>query len=155
MRRSSSWLLAGLAGTVLLSGPAMAAKLPSTATPMTPEDVTKVFSGKTLLAPNSDTFVMPQGTTKGVVGKPKITGPFTGTWSVSGNEFCMENVSPGETTSMKDCIKLWRDGRKVYTLWTARSDGKGIDYVDGYDPFLPKTRAGDIVSQRYQKAGGL
>jgi hypothetical protein len=149
--------LARLCGAVLVglaAVPAAAVELPSSATPMSPDDVTKVFAGKTLLGPASDTFVATTGTTKGVYGKPKIIDTFTGTWTVSDNQFCMENVSPHSASPARECIKLWRDGRRIYTLWSERSDGVAVDEVNGYTPYLPKTRQGDVVSQRYQKAGG-
>jgi len=137
------------------AGIAVAVQLPQTAAPMSAADATRAFAGKTLLGPTYDAFIAADGTTKGITGKPKIVDTFTGTWSVTDNEFCIERHGVVQTTPAKDCTKLWRDGYRVFTLWSTRSDGAVVDEVNGYLPYGPKTRAGDIVSQRYQKAGGL
>jgi hypothetical protein len=141
---------AGLA----FAGPAAAVPLPATATPLSDAELSKLLIGRTFLTPTMDAFVAPGGSTKGVVGKPKITGTFTGHWTISGNEFCMATTAQGQTAEVKDCLKVWRDGPRLYSLYTARSDGVAVDDQQGYLSYGPRTRAGDVVSGRYTKAGG-
>lgn len=147
----------GLCATAIMMltmGVALAVPLPSTAVPMTKEEVVQIHVGRTLQAPDSDTFIADDGTTKGVYGKPKIIDTFTGKWTVTDNEFCMENQPASSSAPTKDCTKFWKDGRRVFVLWSVRSDGKDVDTVNGYQPFLPKRRTGDVVSGRYKAAGG-
>jgi hypothetical protein len=146
--------LSAMAFVMLATDAAYAVPLPETAVPMTREEVVQIHVGRTLQAPDSDTFVAEDGTTKGIYGKPKIIDTFTGKWTVVDNEFCMENQPGSSSAPTKDCTKFWKDGRRFFVLWSVRSDGKAVDAVNGYQPFLPKRRTGDVVSGRYKAAGG-
>ena len=121
---------------------------------MSAADATRAFAGKTLLGPTYDAFIAADGTAKGITASRRSSTP-SPALDVTDNEFCIERHGVVQTTPAKDCTKLWRDGYRVFTLWSTRSDGAVVDEANGYLPYGPKTRAGDIVSQRYKKAGGL
>jgi hypothetical protein len=146
-------LILALAGLAVAS-PAAAVPLPQTAAPVSEAEMAKLFTGRTFLTPSMDAFIAPGGSTKGVVGKPRITGTFTGRWAITGNEFCMTTTAQGQSAEAQDCIKVWRDGPRLYSLYSSRSDGIAVDDKQGYLPYGPRTRTGDVVTGRYTKAGG-
>ncbi|MFD1982649.1 hypothetical protein ACFSOZ_08165 [Mesorhizobium newzealandense] len=147
-----------LLGAVLTSfacGSAWADKLPKDAVELTADEVKAIYSGKTGFYIVSNIYYAPDGTTKGIFGKPKITTTFRGTWSVSGNEICAKNKAKGDPKIYTDCNKFWRSGKKVYDLWTVHYDGSKPDLKGGYaTDTLKLFKNGDSVSKKYAASGG-
>lgn len=140
---------------ILLAGVAFAEALPPGTTPLSSDAVAKIYSGKTALWKDSDVYFAPDGTAKGVLGKPKTTGATMGTWAVSGNEMCLYAFRQHEGATFRDCYKYWRDGKRLLTLWSGHSDGTPVDLRDGYyTGEEDKLKPGDLVSARYAAAGG-
>jgi len=146
----------GLATALIVCGAsvAWADRLPKNASPMSADEITKLYAGQTQVSKVSDIFFDPSGTTKGIFGKPKATGTFSGKWTVMGNEFCMTNSPKGESKTYKDCNKFWKVGEKIWNLWSTHYDGTKADDVKGYDPGIPPLKPGDLVSKRYAAMGG-
>ena len=142
--------------TVLTSGGASADALPPTAHPVTSATVVALYSGKTALWKDSDVYFAPDGTAKGVIGKPKVKGVLMGTWAVSGNEMCLYAFRQNEGATFRDCYRYWRDeNRRLLTLWSSHSDGTSVDDKDGYyTGEQERLKAGDLVSDKYGAAGG-
>ena len=139
----------------LTTAVASAGKLPKGAVEMTRHEVKKIFSDTTAFYSKSDQYYAPDGTTKGVFGKPRIVTTFKGTWSVKGNEFCAKNGPKGESTIYIDCFKFWKSGDQVYGLWTVHYDGTTVDEKNGYyTDELKHHLRGDQVSKKYAAAGG-
>ncbi|WP_292372673.1 DUF995 domain-containing protein [Mesorhizobium sp.] len=134
---------------------AMADKLPKGATPLPSDEVRAIYSGKTGVYSVSDVYYDPNGTTKGVFGKPKAKSTFQGTWAVKGNEHCMYNKSKGDPKTYTDCNAFWRAGNKIYSLWTVHYDGSKPDKVNEYwTGALKQHKKGDLVSKKYAAMGG-
>jgi hypothetical protein len=140
---------------VLLCGGALGEPLPQGAKPASSATVVNSYSGRTAVWKDSDVYFAPDGTAKGVLGKPKITGVLMGTWAVSGNEICLYAFRQNEGASFRDCYKYWRDGKRLVTLWSAHSDGTPVDDKDGYYAGEEeRLKPGDLVSDKYAAAGG-
>jgi hypothetical protein len=140
---------------VLSCGAALAEALPKTATPLDSEAVVKIYSGRTALWKDADVYFAPDGTAKGVLGKPKITGVSMGTWAVGGNEICIYAFRRNEGATFRDCYRYWRDGTRILTLWSSHGDGSAVDEKDGYYAGEEdKMKSGDRVSEKYSAAGG-
>lgn len=152
------WIVGGalaIFAEVCIAPIALAEVLPKTATPLNSESVTKLYAGKTAVDKNSDVFFAPKGTEKGVLGKPKVTGVLMGTWSVAGNEICMYVFRNKDPNSYRDCYKYWQDGNHILALWSSHSDGTAADPTNGYyRGEESKLKLGDLVSEKYQAAGG-
>jgi len=133
---------------------AWADKLPKNASPMAADEITKLYAGNSQVSKISNIYFDPAGTTKGVLGKPKPTGTFSGKWSVTGNEFCMNNTPKGDSKTYTDCNKFWKVGNKIWNLWSVHYDGSKADEGKGYDPGLPSLKPGDLVSKKYAEMGG-
>jgi len=146
----------GLAIALIACGAsaAWADKLPKSAVPMAADEISKLYAGNTQVSKLSDIYFDPSGATKGLFGKPKVKGTFAGKWTVTGNEFCMNNIFKGETKVYTDCNKFWKVGDKIWSLWSAHFDGSKVDDVKGYDPKPPSLKAGDLVSKTYAAMGG-
>ncbi|TPI18373.1 DUF995 domain-containing protein [Mesorhizobium sp. B4-1-1] len=154
MRKFQIFLAAGVVAS-LTGGPVLAGKLPKDAVPLSADEVKAIYSGKTGLYGTSTEYYAPDGTTKGFVGKSKITATFKGTWSVNGNEVCAKNKPKGESKIYTDCNKYWRSGKKVFDLWATHYDGSTPDMKNGYaTDTAKKLRSGDLVSAKYAAAGG-
>lgn len=133
----------------------LADKLPKGATPLSSDEVRAIYSGKTGVYKVSDIYYDPNGTTKGVFGKPKATMTISGTWEVNGNERCMHNHPKGDPKLYTDCNAYWRSGKKIYSLWTVHYDGSKPDKVNGYwTGELKLHKDGDLVSKKYMAMGG-
>lgn len=132
---------------------AMADKLPKGATPLSANEVRAIYSGKTGVYRVSDIYYDPNGTTKGVFGKPKPTSTFKGTWTVKGNERCMYNKPKGDPKTYTDCNAFWRVGKKLYSLWTVHYDGSKPDTEYSTEE-LKQHKKGDLVSKKYAAMGG-
>jgi hypothetical protein len=147
-----------LLGAVLTSfvcGSAWADKLPKDAVELAADEVKAIYSGKTGIYSVSSMYYAPDGTTKGIYGKPKITATFKGTWSVNGNEMCTKNKAKGDPKTYRDCNKFWRSGKKLYDLWSVHYDGSKPDLKGGYaTDTMKKLKKGDLVSKKYAAAGG-
>lgn len=149
----STSIAAFVLGTTTVA--AMADKLPKGATPLSAAEVHAIYSGKTGIYNTSDVYYDPNGTTKGVSGKPKATSTFKGTWAVNGNEQCMYNKAKGDPKTYTDCNAFWRAGNKVYSLWSVHYDGSKPNKVNDYSPNeMKKYKKGDLVSKRYAVMGG-
>lgn len=134
---------------------AVADKLPKGATPLSAAEVRAIYSGKTGVYSVSDIYYDPNGTTKGVFGKPKAKSTFKGTWAVKGNEYCMYNKSKGDPKTYTDCNAFWRAGNKIYSLWSVHYDGSKPNKVNDYSPSEMKNfKKGDLVSKMYIAMGG-
>ncbi|MDX8464602.1 hypothetical protein RFM26_02740 [Mesorhizobium sp. VK23B] len=70
----STSIAAFILGTTTVA--AMADKLPKGAIPLSADEVRAIYSGKTGVYSVSDIYYDPNGTTKGVFGKPKATNTF-------------------------------------------------------------------------------
>jgi hypothetical protein len=139
---------------VTLSAPVQADKLPKSAKPLSPQEITKIYSGNSSDWKASSAYFAPDGTVKGYVGKPKIKSTFKGNWAVSDNEVCME-FSTQDGFNSTDCWKYWRSGKDILTLWSRHFDGSAVDDVNGYyKNEVAKLKAGDLVSAKYAEAGG-
>ncbi len=150
-------LIACIAFSVLTSAAtdAVADKLPKNATPLTPDEVRAIYSGKTAVYSSSDVYFDPNGTTKGIFGKPKATTTFKGTWDVKDNERCMSNKAKGDPKTYTDCNAFWRSEKKIYSLWTVHYDGSKPDKVNGYWTGEVKLqKSGDRVSKKYAAMNG-
>jgi Protein of unknown function (DUF995) len=86
---------------VLASAPAMSAPLPKTATPMTSDELSAIYSGKTAVWKMSSVYFAPNHSARGVFDK-KIA--FSGTWSVKDNEICMVNNVDGKAPDPKPIV---------------------------------------------------
>jgi hypothetical protein len=141
---------------VLAAGGASGEALPSGAHAVSGATVLGLYSGKTAVWKDSDVYFAPDGTAKGIIGKPKITGVLMGTWAVSGNEMCLYAFRQNEGATFRDCYKYWRDDNKrLFTLWSSHSDGTPVDDKDGYYAGeQDRLKAGDLVSDKYLAAGG-
>lgn len=148
--------LSSLAGIALASA-AFAGPLPPTAKPMSADAIAKIYSGHTAVFNISDIYFAPDGTTKGLFGKPKIKGTFAGKWSVNGNEICTSSggTDKSDPKIYTDCWKWFGDGKKTYALWSTHYDGSAVDEANGYnDKEIKNYRPGDRVSKRYAAMGG-
>jgi hypothetical protein len=141
---------------VLAIGGASGEELPAGAHPTSNATVVNLYSGKTAVWKDSDVYFAPDGTAKGVIGKPKITGVLMGTWAVSGNEMCLYAFRQNEGATFRDCYKYWRDdAKRLLALWSSHSDGTPVDDKNGYyTGELDRLKAGDLVSDKYAAAGG-
>ncbi|WP_181180590.1 DUF995 domain-containing protein [Mesorhizobium sp. B2-4-6] len=134
---------------------AMAVKLPKGATPLSADEVRLIYSGKTGVYRGADTYYDPNGTTRGVFGKPKAVGTFKGTWTVKGNELCEYNKSKTDTKASTNCNAFWRVGNKIYALWSVHFDGSKPDKVNDYwVGEVKQHKKGDLVSKKYAAMGG-
>lgn len=152
-----NFLLASISAVILVAttGAAVADKLPKGATPLSSDEVRLIYSGKTGVYNVSDVYYDPNGTTKGVSGKPKARNTFKGTWIVDGNQHCMYNKPKGDPRTYTDCNAYWRAGNKVYSLWTVRYDGSKVDKVNDYwTGAVKQHEKGDLVSKKYAAMGG-
>lgn len=139
----------------IASGGASGEALPQGAHPTSSAAVVGFYAGKTAVWKDSDVYFAPDGTAKGVLGKPKITGVLMGTWAVSGNEICLYAFRQNEGATFRDCYKYWRDGKRLLALWSSRSDGTPVDDKDGYyTGEEDRLKTGDLVSEKYVAAGG-
>jgi hypothetical protein len=128
------------------SAAVLADQLASTATPMSSDAISKIYSGKTAVWKSSEMYFSPDGTVKGLYGKPKPTSPFSGTWSVNGNELCATVAFSDKPTTYTDCWKWWTDGKKLVTLWSKHNDNSAVDETHGYFKEI-EFRRGDLVSK--------
>jgi len=144
-----------VAAGLILSCAALAESLPKTATPLSKDAVTRIYSDRTAIWKDADAYFAPDHTEKGVLGKPKATSVFMGTWTVSGNEICVYNFHKNSPATFRDCYKYWQDGKRVVTLWSIHSDGSPVDENNGYYVGeVDKLKPGDLVSDKYAAAGG-
>ena len=137
------------------SSAALAETLPTTARPMSSDAVTKLYAGKTAVGKDSDIFFAQSGIEKGILGKPKATNTLMGTWSVADNEICIYVFRKKDPNTYRDCYKYWQDGGHIITLWSSHSDGTAVDEKTGYYRGEEgKLKPGDLVSEKYDAAGG-
>jgi hypothetical protein len=124
--------------------------LPKTATPMNSESVKKLYSGNTAIWKDSDVYFAPDGSIKGLFGKPQIKALMEGSWSVSGNEICVYAYKGKEPSFYRDCYQYWLDGKRIVALWSGHSDNSAVDQIDGYHfGEEKKLNPGDLVSEKY------
>jgi hypothetical protein len=143
-----------LATLVLAASPALADKLPKDATPLSSDEITKLYAGKTAVWSKSNAYFSPDGTIKLVFGKPRIEAALKGKWNVSGNEICMVNTSASGKV-YTDCWKWWRSGKDLYTLLSRSYTGERPDEINGYyKSEIAGLKKGDLVSKAYAAAGG-
>ncbi len=143
-----------LAG-VVLSTATFADDLPKTAAPMSGDAVRKLYSGNSAISKNSDIFFEPDGSLKGIFGKPKVTDTIVGSRSVSGNEICLYTFRRKEPNSLRDCYQYWIDKKRTLTLWSIHGDGSAADQSDGYYVGEESNlKPGDLVSSEYAAAPG-
>lgn len=138
-------------GSVMTVSAAFAGPLPKDAKPMTSDEVTALYSGKTAMWKSSMAYFAPNHNTRGVFEK-KI--PYSGTWAVKDNEVCMVNTVKGDTKKNTDCWKYWKSGKKVLTLWSVHYDGSKPDEKNGYYNEVAALKPGDLVAATYVKVGG-
>lgn len=132
---------------------AFANTLPKTATPLSADEVTKLYSGKTKVFPKSSFFFASDDTMKGVYTDGSKTLPANGKWVVSNNELCLTTSKQGKDG--KDCWKWWKDGDTLYALWSTRSYGPKVDAQNDYSSDeSAHLHDGDLVGDKYTQAGG-
>lgn len=135
---------------------AMADKLPKSAQPMSTADVSAMYSGKTADWGSARAYFAPDGSVIGYNSKEK--GTFKGSWSVSSNRNCMKirwkSTKTGESGNSTDCWDWFRDGKKIWTLWSTHYDGSQPKKDDYYQGEVKKLKAGDRVSKQYAKLTG-
>jgi Protein of unknown function (DUF995) len=123
--------------------------LPKTAAPMRSELVKKLYSGNTAIRKDSDIYFAPDGSIKGVYGKPQVKALMEGSWSVSANEICIYSYKGKDPNFYRDCYQYWSDGKRIVALWSAHSDNSAVDQIDGY--YFGEEKAlnpGDLVSEK-------
>jgi hypothetical protein len=135
---------------------ASADPLPKSATPMTSEAIRLMYSGNTAVWADSDIYFAPDGSIKGILGKPAAKNIIEGTWAIEGNTFCLYTFRSKAQVSSCDCYLWWRDGKRAISLWSPRSDGAPVDAANGYRLGEERNlKVGDLVSARYSAAPGL
>jgi len=133
-----------------LGVPAHADSLPKTAIPMERELVKKLYSGNTAIWKDSNVYFAPDGSIKGLFGKPKINALMEGSWSVTGNEICIYTFKTKDPNFNRDCYQYWLDGKRIVALWSAHSDSSAVDQNNGYHFGEEKNLSpGDLVSEKY------
>ena len=149
--------IAGIARAVfsgfLMSSPALADALPKTATPMSSEAVTKLFQGNSAIWKDEDIYFAPDGSVKGIFGKPTVKALIVGSWSVNDNELCVYTFRSKEKDPFRDCYQYWSDKKRIITLWSMHSDDSAPDQDNGYYfGEEKKLKPGDLVTDRYTAA---
>jgi len=148
-------LVTPVAILVAFSAPAGAGKLPKDAKPMTAEEVTAIYSGNSALWKLSKVYFSPEKKVMGVFGKGSKRAIFSGEWSVTDNEICMNNTAKGDPKTYTDCWKWWHAGKKTIALWSVHYDNSKVDTKNGYsDEELKYIKSGDKVSKEYEELGG-
>jgi hypothetical protein len=95
-------------------------------------------------------YFAPDNTMKGITQQDNKVAPISGKWAVSGNQICLDSKSKS-----KDCWKYWKDGDRIYTLWSTRSYGPKLDAKNDYNEDEVKhLQDGDLASEKYTQAGG-
>jgi hypothetical protein len=135
-----------VAALVVVTQGANGETLPSTAKPMTAQEVTDLYSGKTKVFAHSSMYFAPDHHVIGAAqGKP-----VKGTWSVSSNELCLQTKGGG-----KDCWKWWSDSGRPIALWMIRSYGSKLDPTNDYsNDEAGHLQSGDSGTESYKNAGG-
>jgi Protein of unknown function (DUF995) len=130
--------------------------LPKSAQPMTTEAVTLMYSGNTAVWQDSDIYFSPDGSVKGILGKPTAKAAIEGSWSVNENKICVYTFRSKQPGSFYECYQWWRDGKRAISSWSPRSDGSTADATNGFRFGEEKSlKAGDLVSNRYSSAPGF
>jgi hypothetical protein len=128
---------------------ARADSLRKTAAPMSSELVKKLYSGNTAIRKDSDIYFAPDGSIKGVFGKPQVKAFIEGSWSVTANEICMYIYKGKDPNFYRDCYQYWLDGKRIVALWSGHSDNSAVDQNDGYHFGEEKALSpGDLVSEK-------
>jgi hypothetical protein len=141
--------------TAIICSAARAEGLPVAAKPMGSEAVKKIYSGNSEITKDADLYFAPDGSVKGIFGKPKSNALIEGSWSVSGNEICIYTFKGKERNSFRDCYQYWIDGKRVIVLWSIHSDGSTVDQINGYHVGEEKNfKPGDVVSDKYDATTG-
>jgi hypothetical protein len=134
----------------------LAAVLPKSAEPMTVESIKFLYAGNSAIWKDSDIYFAPDGSAKGIFGKPMAKAAIEGTWSVSDNKICVYTFRSKMPGSFCDCYQWWRDGKSTISLWSTRSDGSIADATNGYQVDEEKNlKPGDLISVRYGSAPGF
>ena len=134
---------------------AAAGDLPSAAVPLTSEEATQLWSGKTALYKASSFYFAPDGTAKGFYGKPPKAA-LVGTWAANGNELCLTSrgFGPDDSKPTVNCNKFWKDGKKIWSLWSVHFDNSPVDPRGYWDKETSQYRPGNLVEKEYKKLGG-
>jgi hypothetical protein len=115
-----------------------------------------MYSGNSATSKDSDIYFSPDGSVKGIAGKPVAKEAIEGTWSVISNEICVYTFKSKQPGSFCDCYQWWRIGRRAFSLWTRRSDGSTVDAKNDYRVGEEgNLKIGDLVSTRYGAAPGF
>ena len=140
---------------LLAISPALAGDLPGSATPVTSEEATQLYSGKTALYKSASFYFAPDGTTKGYYGKPP-KGALVGTWTANGNELCVTSHGflATDTTPTVNCNKYWKDGKRIWSLWSVHFDNSPVDPHGYGDKEISQYKPGDLVEKQYKALGG-
>ena len=132
---------------------ALADNLPKSAKPMSAGEVRAVYSGKSAVWDDARAFFAPDGGVIGYNSKEKVT--FSGSWSVSSNRNCMKvawkSTKSADSGKSSDCWQWYKDGKKIWTLWSTRYDGSKPKKDDYYQGEVKSLKAGDKVSKEYAK----
>jgi Protein of unknown function (DUF995) len=134
---------------------AFAGDLPGTAVPLTTAEAAQIYSGKTALYKGSSFYFAPDGTAKGYYGKPP-KGALLGTWVANDNEVCLTShgFRADDSKPTVNCNKYWRDGKKIWSLWTVHFDNSPVDPHGYWDKETSQYKPGDLVEEQYTALGG-
>lgn len=132
---------------------ACADNLPENAKPMSANEVRSIYSGKSAVWNDARAFFAPDGSVTGYNTKEKVT--FSGSWTVSSNRNCMnitwQKFKSSDSGKSSDCWDWYKDGKKIWTLWSVRYDGSKPKKGDYYQGEIKNLKAGDKVSKGYAK----
>ncbi|KQS79927.1 hypothetical protein ASG25_21745 [Rhizobium sp. Leaf384] len=164
MEMKTTTVAMALMGLLLASGTAAAkndAKLPATATAITSEEVTALFSGNTTDWKPARAFWAADGKVIGLYPKKGSEAVGEGKWTVTGNKMCYEidwrtakkTAAPFHENA---CNEFYKAGKKIWTKNVENSDAqyKGNIYT-GEDKKLLKgdkaSKEADAVKAKFEQ----
>ncbi len=62
-----------------------------------------------------------------------------------------KKIKSGDSGTATDCWKWYKDGKKIWTLWSTHYDGSKPKKGDYYQSEAKILKAGDKVSEEYAK----
>jgi hypothetical protein len=148
----------------LLSGAAVADKLPKNAVPLTPDELKAIYADKTAVwSKENQAYFAADGSVIGVGGRWYFSGKLV---FKGNNEVCSAVQSTDSKTKKSDgktytdCWKWvkFKDKKGKEQLWNIYSksfDNKKLDLVNSWGAYEQKVlKSGNLVAARYKKLGG-
>jgi hypothetical protein len=158
MRNIYTLTISSLYCFVMFWSPAYADKLPKNATPLSPADVSALYSDHTAVWSSSAmAYFAADGTMKEfVAGQSK-----PGSWTVKDNEFCMEIKGVEAKTKKLDgktyteCWQWYKDSKnQLYSLYSKHWDNSKVDMTDFSKKEIKHLKPGDLVGAKYKPVQG-